>query len=94
LARGEDLRSAASDLETALAGLRKSPAPLEAWKACRVLALLKRRLGDEAGARASFEEAARSVRTIAAGTRDEMLRAGFLALPEVLEVLSGGGTTA
>jgi hypothetical protein len=47
---------------------------------------LKRRLGDEAGARAAYAEAARSVDVIAAGTRDEALRAGFLAMREVREV--------
>jgi tetratricopeptide (TPR) repeat protein len=86
LARGEGLAGAARDLEAALALLRPTPAPLEAWKSARVLALLKRRLGDEAGARAAYAEAARSVDVIAAGTRDEALRAGFLAMREVREV--------
>ena len=60
--------------------LRRTPAPLEAWKSARLLAVLRRRLGDEDGARAAFAEAARSVRTIAAGVRDEALREGFLRL--------------
>ena len=47
----------------------------------------RRRLGDEEGARAAFAEAARAVQTIAAGTRDESLREGFLGLPRVREVL-------
>ena len=52
-----------------------------------MLGILRRRLGDEEGARAAFAEAARAVKTIAAGTRDESLREGFLGLPRVREVL-------
>jgi hypothetical protein len=70
------------------------PAPLEVWKSARVLALSKRRLADEPGALAVFEEAARAVRTIAGGTRDPDLRNGFLALPEVREVLEAAPTPA
>jgi hypothetical protein len=39
------------------------------------------------GARAAFAEAACAVRTIAAGTREDSLREGFLGLPGVREVL-------
>ena len=53
----------------------------------RLLALLRRRLGDEEGARSAFAESARAVRTIAAGVRDERLREGFLAQAAVREVL-------
>jgi tetratricopeptide (TPR) repeat protein len=91
LDRGQGLESAASDLESATASLRKAIAPLEGWKSWRVLALVKRRLGDEAGAAASVAEAAAAVRTIVAGTRDEGLRASFLAIPAVSDVLSGAG---
>ena len=45
------------------------------------------RLGDEEGARAAFAEAACAVKTIAAGTREDSLREGFLGLPGVREVL-------
>ena len=86
LRRGEDpgrsraragrrrLEPAARDLAAALAELRRFPAPLEVWKSARLLAMLRRRLGDEDGARAAFAEAARAIATIAAGTRDEALR--------------------
>jgi ATP/maltotriose-dependent transcriptional regulator MalT len=93
LQRGQGLDDAASALEAGLAALRGTAAPLEAWKSARLLALLKRRLDDEEGARAALAEAARAVATIAAGTRDEELRAGFLAMPGVQEVwgtASGG----
>jgi tetratricopeptide (TPR) repeat protein len=87
LERSEDVAVAAARLEAALAELRRTPAPLEAWKSARLLAVLRRRLGDEDAARAAFAEAARSVRTIAAGVRDEGLREGFLRLAAVREVL-------
>ena len=87
LAQGEGIESAANRLGAALAELRGRPAPLEAWKSARLFAILRRRLGDEEGARAAFAEAARAVKTIAAGTRDESLREGFLGLPRVREVL-------
>jgi tetratricopeptide (TPR) repeat protein len=87
LERGEDVAVAAARLEAALAELRRTPAPLEAWKSARLLAVLRRRLGDEDAARAAFAEAARSVRKIASGVRDEGLREGFLRLAAVREVL-------
>jgi hypothetical protein len=87
LARGDDVELATRGLGAALAALRTTPAPLEAWKSARLLAILRRRLGDDDGARAAFAEAARAVGTIAAGTRDETLRNGFLAQPQVREVL-------
>jgi tetratricopeptide (TPR) repeat protein len=91
LEAGEDLDRAAASLDAALADLRLHPAPLEAWKAARLLALLRRRLGDEEGSRAAFAESARAVRTIAAGVRDERLREGFLAQAAVREVLEAAG---
>jgi hypothetical protein len=87
LAAGEGIEEAATRLAAALGELRSRPAPLEAWKSARLLAITRRRLGDEEGARAAFAEAARAVQTIAAGTRDEGLRNGFLAQPPVREVL-------
>lgn len=87
LERGEDLSGAAARLEAALVELRRAPAPLEAWKSARLLAVLRRRLGEEDAARAAFAEAARSVRTIACGVRDEALREGFLRLAPVREVM-------
>jgi tetratricopeptide (TPR) repeat protein len=84
---GEDVAGAADRLEEALAPLRRTPAPLEAWKSARLLAVLRRRLGQEDAARAAFAEAARNVRTIASGVRDESLREGFLRLAPVREVL-------
>jgi hypothetical protein len=87
LESGEDVAAAAARLEAALAQLRRTPAPLEAWKSARLLAVLRRRLGEEDAARAAFAEAARSVRTIASGVRDEALREGFLRLAPVHEVL-------
>ena len=87
LARGDDVELAARGLGAALAALRSTPAPLEVWKSARLLATLRRRTGDDDGARAAFAEAARAIGTIAAGTRDEALRGGFLAQPPVREVL-------
>jgi tetratricopeptide (TPR) repeat protein len=88
---GEDVAGAAARLEAALAPLRRTPAPLEAWKSARLLAVLRRRLGEEDAARAAFAEAARNVRTIASGVRDEGLRDGFLRLAPVREVLEAAG---
>jgi predicted ATPase len=93
LARGQGLESAANELEAALGDLRSTPAPLEVWKAARVLANLKRRIGDDASAQVAFAEAASAVRTIAVGTRDEALRKGFLAMPFVREVLDAAPGT-
>jgi tetratricopeptide (TPR) repeat protein len=84
---GQDLEGAARRLETALTALRRTPAPLEAWKTARLLGVLRRRLGDTEGARSAFAEAARSVRTIAEGVRNDALREGFLRLAAVREVL-------
>ncbi len=89
LACDEDVAGAALRLDATLAPLRRKPAPLEAWKAARLLGVLRSRLGEKEAARAAFAEAARSVRTIAAGVRDEALREGFLRLPAVREVLEG-----
>jgi tetratricopeptide (TPR) repeat protein len=88
LAQGADVEAAAQRLEEALVGLRGTRAPLELWKCTRMLALLWRRQGDEKRARLGFAEAARSIRTIVAGVRDEALKAGFLNLPAVREVLA------
>jgi len=90
LERGEGLDRAASSLGAALADLHLHPAPLEAWKSARVLAIVRRRLGDEEGARTAFAEAEGAVRTIAAGVRNDGLREGFLSLPAVREVLARG----
>jgi tetratricopeptide (TPR) repeat protein len=90
---GGDLAEVACDLATSLDRLRATPAPLETWKSARLLALARKRLGDAEGAREAYEEAARAIRVIAAGTRDEGLREGFLAtaaVREVLEAVAGG----
>ena len=87
LARGEGFPGAAARLEAALARPAPGPGPargLEVRPAPRDPAAPARRRGRRA---AAFAEAARAVRTIAAGTRDEGLRDGFLALPLVREVL-------
>jgi len=94
LERGQGLEAAAARLDAALAELRATPAPLEVWRSARTLGLLRRRLGDEDGARKAFAEGARAVRTIAAGVRDDALRDGFLGLTEVREVLAAAGTSA
>lgn len=94
LARGLGVEDAARRLGAALAELRRTPAPLEAWRSARTLGLLRRRLGDEEGAKAAFAEGARAVRTIAAGVRDDALRDGFLGLTDVREVLAAAGTSA
>ncbi len=91
LAQGGDLEGSARRLDAALVALRGTRAPLELWKSARMLALLRRRLGDEEGARRSFAEAARAIRMIATGVRDESLRAGFLAIPAVREVVEEAG---
>jgi tetratricopeptide (TPR) repeat protein len=89
LDRGEGLEAAAERLAATLGALKLAPAPLETWKSARVLALVRRRLGDAAGAQAALAEAAAAIDTIAAGTRDDALRESFLRLPAVREVLDG-----
>ncbi|HEX9190399.1 MAG TPA: AAA family ATPase [Vicinamibacteria bacterium] len=91
LERGQVGPDAADRLQAALVELRRAPAPLEVWKSARTLGLLRRRLGDDEGAKAAFAEAARAVRTIAAGVRDDALRDGFLGLSDVREVLTAAG---
>jgi tetratricopeptide (TPR) repeat protein len=87
LAQGGDIETAAQDLAEALEALRTFPAPLEAWKAARLLGQLYRQLGDEAAANRAFAASAEAVRTIAAGLTDEALRNGFLGAEPVREVL-------
>jgi tetratricopeptide (TPR) repeat protein len=94
LERGREVEGAGARLEAALAELQGAPAPIEAWKSARTLGLLRRRLGDGDGAARAFAEAARAVRTIAAGVRDDGLREGFLATSEVREVLEAAGPAA
>ncbi len=91
LARGRGLRDARARLDQALAGLERYPAPLESWKARRVLGLLQRRLGNEAAARGAFAAAGADLDTIARGVDDPALREGFLRSPAVREVLEGAG---
>jgi len=88
---GTGLEAAAARLAATIDALAKTPAPLETWKSARVLALVRRRLGDDAGARAAFARAAAAIDTIVAGTRDDTLRERFLAQPAVREVLDGSG---
>jgi len=95
LALGDGVERVERRLAAALAGLGEWPAPIETWKSARVLALLRRRLGDEPGARAAFAEAAEAIRVIASGVRDAALRQSFLSSPgvrEVLEALPEGET--
>jgi ATP/maltotriose-dependent transcriptional regulator MalT len=88
LVRGQGVEAASRRLAQAAAELRRSPAPLEAWKAGRLLGRVRRHLGDEAGAAEAFAEAAAAVRTIAAGITDApLLREGFLAAAPVQEIL-------
>jgi tetratricopeptide (TPR) repeat protein len=88
LARGDGVEAASRRLAQALVDLRRSPAPLEAWKAGRVLGRVRRHLGDEDGAAEAFAGAATAVRTIAAGITDApLLREGFLDAAPVREVL-------
>jgi tetratricopeptide (TPR) repeat protein len=90
LARGEGVEAAARRLTQAVAEVRRSPAPLEAWRAGWVLGRVRRHLGDEAGTAEAFAQAADAVRTIAAGITDApLLREGFLAAAPVREVLEG-----
>ncbi|HXY42272.1 MAG TPA: AAA family ATPase [Vicinamibacteria bacterium] len=89
MAQGAGLDSAAERLSAALAALRRTPAPLEAWKSARVLAALRQGLGDAEGARTALAESAAAIEAIASGTRDEQLRGTFLALPQVREVREG-----
>lgn len=91
LASGTGLEAAAGRLGAALAELEAFPTPLEGWKSARVLGLLHDRLGHEREAGRAFALAAREVRTIATGTRDDALRRGFLSSPEVREVLDRAG---
>ena len=87
LAQGRELEPAAERLARAIDGLAGSPAPLETWTARRLLSCAYRSLGRDDLARAVREEAARDVRTIAAGVDDEELRRSFLESPTVREVL-------
>jgi tetratricopeptide (TPR) repeat protein len=91
LARQRGQRAAAVGLGQALAALDSCPAPLETWKSRRVLALLRRQLGDEAGARDAFRAAAADIDTIARGTDDLALREGFLRSLAAREVLQDAG---
>jgi tetratricopeptide (TPR) repeat protein len=91
LAQQGDCRQALAKLERALAALRDYPAPLETWKARRVLGLLRRRLGDERSARNAFVAAAADVDTIVRGTDEPALRQSFLGTPGVREVLTQAG---
>jgi tetratricopeptide (TPR) repeat protein len=88
LAQGAGLEEAAADLEQALRNLSRGPAPMEVSKSARTLGLIRRRLGDETASRAAFIEAAHSVNAMAAGMRDETLRARYLSMPWVKEVLA------
>ena len=88
LGRGEGVEEASRRLAQAVAELRRSPAPLEIWRAARVLGRVRRHLGNEAGAAEAFAEAASAIRTIAAGITDApLLREGFLDAAPVREVL-------
>jgi hypothetical protein len=86
-----DAHEAAARLERAIAALDAFPVPLETWKSHRVLGLLRRRAGDEAGAHRSFAAAAKDVDTIARNVDDPALREAFLSSPAVREVLSEAG---
>jgi hypothetical protein len=87
LARRKGLEAAARRLSQALTELGRSPAPLESWRAGRVLGLVYRSLGNEAKARETHAAAASDVRTIADGIADADLREGFLAAAPVRDVL-------
>ena len=91
LAEGGNYRDALARLESALGTLRGFAAPLETWKARRVLGLLGRRLGDEPAARNAFAAAAADVDTIVRGTDEPALRESFLGSPAVREVLEQAG---
>jgi tetratricopeptide (TPR) repeat protein len=91
LARGAGLEEAAEGLTAALAEFEIFPAPFEGWKSARILGRAYERLGRGPEARGAFDTAARAVHTIAEGTQDEELRSGFLASPEVREVLGRAG---
>jgi tetratricopeptide (TPR) repeat protein len=88
---GAGVEAAARRLAAALAEFEAFPAPLEAWKSARVLGRAWDSLGNGPEARRAFDTAARAVRTIAAGTHEDALRQGFLASPEVREVLDRAG---
>jgi len=88
---GAGIEAAAVRLAAALAEFEVFPAPLEAWKSARVLGCAFERLGRGPEARRAFDTAAQAVRTIAEGTHDEELRSGFLASPQVREVLDRAG---
>jgi hypothetical protein len=91
LASGRDLSERAAVLARALEPLASRPAPLETWKSRRVLGLLRRRLGDEAGAQGAFASAADDIDTIVGGTDQPALRECFIANPAVREVFTRAG---
>ncbi len=78
-------------LERALGALRGLAVPLEAWKAGRVVALLRRQRGDEKGAQAAFAAAASHIDTIVQYTDQPALRNSFLGSRAVREVLAEVG---
>lgn len=91
LAGGADAHLATIRLERALAALSGIRAPLETWKARRVLGLLRRQAGDVEAARAEFAAAAADVGVIADGVVEGFLRQTFLGSPAVREVLTEAG---
>jgi hypothetical protein len=91
LAGRGDLGEAVARLETALAAHDSFRAPLETWKSRRALGLLRRALGDAAGAAEAFAAAAADVDAVARGVDDAGLRDGFLASPAVREVVACSG---
>jgi predicted ATPase/DNA-binding winged helix-turn-helix (wHTH) protein len=93
LAEG-DLSAAMGELDAAAAILHEFPAPLEAWKAYNLMGRVKSRLGDEAGARGAFAEAASVIRYVADHTTDDRLRRIFLASDAVQEALSATAASA
>jgi tetratricopeptide (TPR) repeat protein len=88
LAGRGDQREAAARLESALAALDGLRLPLETWKSRRALGLLRRALGDAAGADEAFAAAAADVQAIARGVDDAGLREAFLASSAVREVVA------
>jgi serine/threonine protein kinase len=89
-ARG-DLKTAAEELNDALAQLRTHPVPVVAWKTYAALGRLRAQSGDSEGAGEAFAEAARIIDEIAGRVRDEKSRLVFLDSPLVREAFEGAG---
>jgi hypothetical protein len=79
-----DLDAARTELLSGLEAISKRPLPLVRWKLLAALGTERLRAGDGSAARQAFAEAGELIDRIAAGITDDLLRATWLASPDVL----------